>query len=355
MDVVARHEVSVSPSCLRTRSNFRAALLDDTHCPHRPLRTRAQRYQCNQRSKKEATKVTRASQSTRENDSTFGRRQALESISGAFVASLLFPESAFAESLTQNLRAEGLKAEAARAQAEAEARIELDRRREEDEARAKESQGDLLCATPYGVDVVGITQTIGLTGALVAGLSARNRKAEVEALNAKLRTVNQTLRKQARSGITYAPTLSYAPSQANTEMLSSEDMVSMDEEIESETIRDALRSGKAMLKSGSSADASNAMVQFKKALMMSRTTGCQNLERRAMRGIAATKRIKGDFKAAVQDLQEVLEISKRMKDYTGDSDALGTIADIYTEMGDLETAGKYYDMYLDEMNKEFTN
>ena len=33
---------------------------------------------------------------------------------------------------------------------------------------------------------------------------------------------------------------------------------------------------------------------------------------------------------------------------------LGAIADIYTELGDLENAGKYYDMYLDALNKELS-
>ena len=48
----------------------------------------------------------------------------------------------------------------------------------------------------------------------------------------------------------------------------------------------------------------------------------------------------------------MLEISKEIGDYTGDTDALGAIADIYTEIGDLENAGKYYDLYLDALNDE---
>jgi hypothetical protein len=38
----------------------------------------------------------------------------------------------------------------------------------------------------------------------------------------------------------------------------------------------------------------------------------------------------------------------------GDADALGSIADMYTEMGDLENAGRYYDMYLDALNEELS-
>ena len=41
-----------------------------------------------------------------------------------------------------------------------------------------------------GVDVVGISQTLGLVGAIGGGLAARNRKKETESLNEKLRSVN---------------------------------------------------------------------------------------------------------------------------------------------------------------------
>jgi hypothetical protein len=34
----------------------------------------------------------------------------------------------------------------------------------------------------------------------------------------------------------------------------------------------------------------------------------------------------------------VLEISKEMRDHVGDADAYGTIADIYTDMGDFDAA-----------------
>ena len=36
----------------------------------------------------------------------------------------------------------------------------------------------------------------------------------------------------------------------------------------------------------------------------------------------------------------MLEISKQINNTDGDTDALGAIADIYTEMGDLESAGE---------------
>lgn len=62
-----------------------------------------------------------------------------------------------------------------------------------------------LCATPYGVDIVGITEFILLVGAFVGGAVARQRKQEMEKLNDQLRTINISLRQQARSGTVYAP------------------------------------------------------------------------------------------------------------------------------------------------------
>jgi hypothetical protein len=49
--------------------------------------------------------------------------------------------------------------------------------------------GRTLCVTPFGVDIVGITEFIALVGALVGGITARQRKAELERLNEQLRKV----------------------------------------------------------------------------------------------------------------------------------------------------------------------
>lgn len=46
---------------------------------------------------------------------------------------------------------------------------EIARQRQMFEREAREGQLDKLCATPFGVDVVGITEFIALTGALVGG------------------------------------------------------------------------------------------------------------------------------------------------------------------------------------------
>ena len=88
--------------------------------------------------------------------------------------------------------------------------------------------------------------------------------------------------------------------------------------------------------------------------MLSRMEGDVVQVRRAVRGLAASKRGRNDFKGAIAGLKEVLQISEQLGDHVGDADALGSIADMYTEMGDLENAGRYYDMYLDALNEELS-
>lgn len=45
-------------------------------------------------------------------------------------------------------------------------------------------------------------------------------------------------------------------------------------------------------------------------------------------------------------------ISREIEDTTGDTDAMGTLADLYTEIGDYEEAAKWYDKYIRNLGKE---
>ncbi|CAD7701494.1 unnamed protein product [Ostreobium quekettii] len=247
------------------------------------------------------------------------------------------------------------------------------------------TQDGKLCATPFGVDVVGITEAIALLGALVAGISARQRKAELELLNERLRKINMSLRQNARSGIVYAPGLTYAPPVIGSSNLdrSSDDggsnsmavsgvvdappggqsssvvvrpppsvmLNSLDEEMSEDQIHcsEALKEGKKRLKEGSG---SAAMVRFEKALMLSKGMKDRIQERRAMRGLAAAARLQGQYRTAIRHLEQVLDISSDIDDHIGDADAYGTIADIYTEMGEFEKAASYYDKYISTMNTD---
>ena len=57
-----------------------------------------------------------------------------------------------------------------REEKEGQVRQELARARAELEAQGAETSNGKLCATPFGIDVVGITEAVALTGALVGGL-----------------------------------------------------------------------------------------------------------------------------------------------------------------------------------------
>ena len=57
-----------------------------------------------------------------------------------------------------------------RQEKEEEVSREIQKQRLQLEKEAKAGQLDKLCATPFGVDVVGITEFIALTGALVGGM-----------------------------------------------------------------------------------------------------------------------------------------------------------------------------------------
>lgn len=211
-----------------------------------------------------------------------------------------------------------------RQQFEAEARDELNRAKEVYEEEARLSQKDMLCATPFGVDVVGITEFIALTGALVGGLSARRRKEELERLNEQLRTINTQLRQQARAGTLYAPGLTYAPPTSTAVRTSvpvqepsikKEDVVAnitqptvtpatvvpavsvsymSDAEDEmspgAKQCLQALKEGKRFLKEK---NGGSALVRFEKALMLAKSLGDKVKERRAVRGLAASSRIQG--------------------------------------------------------------
>lgn len=84
-------------------------------------------------------------------------------------SSLLIDCALFASGAKGPLVAEEEQLFRLRQQFEAEARDELNRAKEVYEEEARLSQKDMLCATPFGVDVVGITEFIALTGALVGG------------------------------------------------------------------------------------------------------------------------------------------------------------------------------------------
>ena len=310
------------------------------------------------------------------------------------------------DSVMAELKDEEAKLKALRFEREAERVREINEIRalEEEKARAQVANGNTLCVTPFGVDVVGITQTVALVGAIGAGLTSNARKAEIAELNEKLRAVNSTLRAQIRQPVA-PPSGVYqdggvAVDRARTGSAGTEtgtdpavdtvdatnapfthggaakgpmDSMDLEEETaaaeraaaeaagaapapaESATdaeLKRALRDGRALLKEETEPAFKRSLELFEKALTLARMVGDTTQTRRATRGLAASKRGLGDRKGAISHLKEVLEMRRTVGDAAGDTDALGAIADIYTELGDLENAGKFYDLYLDALNNE---
>ena len=236
------------------------------------------------------------------------------------------------------------------------------------------AKGKALCVTPSGVDIVGITEFLALIGASASGLRVRRQKVEVDELNEKLRAINQSLTTRSkRNPAGMVAALGYTGAQMAETPVDSPMSASMDEaatkdggasnagkkanftvgpddsteDSEYDETRVNLKKGRKFLRAKSYQE---AISSFEKALALSRMNGDRMKMRRAVRGLGATKKAMGDLSEAIKCMKEVLEISEAMKDYTGDMDAVGSIADIYTELGDLENAGKYYDMYLNMIN-----
>lgn len=255
------------------------------------------------------------------------------------------------EKLYEELRAEEAKAIEMRYMKEGEVQAELNRLREESESKSREQvlAGKTLCVTPFGIDIVGITEFVALAGAIASGLSVNQKKEEIEALNDKLRKINASLMSKDRGARSEVPVgggaLEGDAKMASTASMDDFDSLSDD----AKELKMNLRAGRQYLRDNSSQD---ALISFKKALMLARVVGDKVSERRAVRGLGAAKRQMGDRLGAIEDLKQVLTVSQELNDDTGDMDALGAIADLYTELGDLENAGRYYDLYLNQINDE---
>merc|ERR1719214_105183 len=153
-------------------------------------------------------------------------------------------------------------------------------------------------------------------------------RAEVEALNERLRSINVQLRAQARAGTTYAPGLSYAP--AGPAPAEPAPAAARPEQTAVATDQAAAPAGAATEQEPPFPPGGSAVPG----------------------GGAAAARLQKQYRKALNHLERVLEISSEMGDTTGESDACGTIADIYTEMGELEEAAHYYDKYIQMMSDD---
>ncbi|KAF2323582.1 hypothetical protein GH714_036217 [Hevea brasiliensis] len=177
---------------------------------------------------------------------------------------------------------------------------------------------------------------VALIGATVGGLLARQRRGELERLNEQLRQINAALRRQAKIE-SYAPSLSYAPIGSRI----AENEVIVDPR--KQELISRLKTGKNFLRNQ---DPEKAFVEFKTALDLAQSLKDSIEEKKAARGLGASLQRQGKYREAIKYHSLVLAISEREGENSGNTEAYGAIADCYTELGDLERAGKFYDKYI---------
>lgn len=193
-------------------------------------------------------------------------------------------------------------------------------------------------------------QAIGFVGSLVGGNEARKKGEEVAKLNASLLKVNAELRREMReAGMgPYVP----IPAQRFIEKGPGQ---STDEEIAAvDGIIVKLKTAKRHLKEKAN---DMALSEFDEALKeINANEGALaeawKARRKAHRGRGAALERLGRYGEALEAMQTVLSLSVDHDDHSGETDALGVIADIYTDMDQLEIASEYYDRYFQSLQEE---
>lgn len=71
-----------------------------------------------------------------------------------------------------------------------------------------------------------------------------------------------------------------------------------------------------------------------------------------LRSSGASLQRQGNYKEAIKYHSMVLSISKMTGEDSGVTEAYGAIADCYTEVGELEKAGKFYDEYIARLEND---
>ncbi|KAE8709056.1 Protein FLUORESCENT IN BLUE LIGHT [Hibiscus syriacus] len=104
-----------------------------------------------------------------------------------------------------------------------------------------------------------------------------------------------------------------------------------------------LKSGKNHLRNQ---EPEKAFLEFQTALELARSLKDPIEEKKAARGLGASLQRQGKYREAIKYHSMVLAISEREGEDSGSTEAYGAIADCYTELGDLEKAGKFYDKYI---------
>ncbi|BAT86871.1 Protein FLUORESCENT IN BLUE [Vigna angularis] len=188
-----------------------------------------------------------------------------------------------------------------------------------------------------------ILLAVALIGATVGGLLARQRRNELQRVNEQLIQINAALRKQAKIE-SYAPSLSYAPI-GGGRIPDNEIIV----DPKKQELISKLKNGKNFLRNQ---QLDKAFIEFKNALELAQNLKDPIEEKKAARGLGASLQRQGKYRDAIKYHSMVLAISEREGEDSGNTEAFGAIADCYTELGELEKAGQFYDKYIARLEKD---
>ena len=198
------------------------------------------------------------------------------------------------------------------------------------------------------VSTIIFGQAIGFAGAIAGGLEAKKRAEEITQLNKSLLEVNGKIKKELRR-----------EKQSKTPGV---DMsIDSDGDPYVEKILTLLRSGKALLKIEESKEKfEEALGKFEEAhALIIAESGKEKLlvpwkaERKALKGIAAAASRLGYTAKSLEMTKKVLDLALEHKDMAEITDNYGKIADLYTELDQLESAQTYYDLYFNALDNEY--
>jgi tetratricopeptide (TPR) repeat protein len=198
-----------------------------------------------------------------------------------------------------------------------------------------------------GTIIVG--QTIGFAGAIVGGLEAKSRAQEITRLNKSLLEVNDRIKQELRR------------EKKKQDGINVNMSIDSDGDPYVEKILMLLRTGKAMLKSESTKEKLiECERKFEEALTLivaesgkKKLTVPWKAERKALKGIGAVAVRLGYTGKALDMYKKVLNLALENKDMAEITDNYGKIADLYTELDQLESAQKYYDLYFSALDNEY--
>ncbi|KAK3286359.1 hypothetical protein CYMTET_6081 [Cymbomonas tetramitiformis] len=219
---------------------------------------------------------------------------------------------------------------------------------EKEEAKVREED-------PLLLQTVAVSEAFAFVGALVGGLAARQRGialAEREVVLKetvdKLRKVNQEVELERRMFARQVAQTRVETQKETQEEMASDCVIPAEPEgAEYSEVRRILKAGRQALSDG---NAMEAHAHFTKAYQQaSASDGDPEQAWKASRGLAATAQLTGNLAQAVKHMELCLERSVTESERCH---AYGVLADLHTELDDLDQAGKFYDLYLDAIHHD---